>query len=256
MAELSWREAIVKVLEDSGEPMSYRDIAEEIAKQGLRAEYGATPSATVNATISTSLTKDEEKSPFVRVTRGNYTLRSEAPLPEAEQLDEDFKEPGLIGAFGMYWSRSRVPWATRPGILGQEQPGSTPVNFCDQKGVYLLHDGRAVVYVGRTTDQPIGTRLNQHISDRLNGRWDRFSWFGVYPVADNGSLVIPEDGSTGSYSLDGLIATMEALLIEGLEPPQNRKRGDGFQAMEFLQVDDPDTKKKRALAEIAQLLEA
>jgi hypothetical protein len=40
-----------------------------------------------------------------------------------------------------------------------------------------------------------------------------------------------------------LIATMEALLIEGLEPPQNRKRGDDFRAVEFLQVEDPEIQK-------------
>jgi hypothetical protein len=32
---------------------------------------------------------------------------------------------------------------------------------------------------------------------------------------------------------------MEALLIEGLEPPQNRKRGEDFRAVEYLQMKDP-----------------
>jgi hypothetical protein len=42
-----------------------------------------------------------------------------------------------------------------------------------------------------------------------------------------------------------LIVTMEALLIEGLEPRQNRKRGDDFRAVEFLQVEDPEIQKRR-----------
>jgi hypothetical protein len=111
----------------------------------------------------------------------------------------------------------------------------------------LLHDGRAVVYVGRTTDQPLGVRLRQHISDRLNGRWDRFSWFGVYPVAESGALDL---NTLGSYTLEMLIVTMEALLIESLEPPQNRKRGDDFRAIEFLQVEDPDIEKKSQLVRL------
>ena len=37
-----------------------------------------------------------------------------------------------------------------------------------------------------------------------------------------------------------LIATMEALLIEGLEPPQNRRQGEGFNAVEFIQEPDPE----------------
>ena len=42
-----------------------------------------------------------------------------------------------------------------------------------------------------------------------------------------------------------VIATMEAVLIEGLEPRQNRKRGDDFQAIEFNQVEDPEVKNQR-----------
>jgi len=40
-------------------------------------------------------------------------------------------------------------------------------------------------------------------------------------------------------------------LIEGLEPPQNRKRGDDFRAVEFLQVEDPDIQK----AQIVKLMD-
>jgi hypothetical protein len=114
------------------------------------------------------------------------------------------------------------------------------VDFCRQSGVYLLHDAREVVYVGRTTEQPLGVRLRQHTTDRLNGRWDRFSWFGIYSVATSGTL---ETDKVVSYNADMLIVTMEALLIEGLEPPQNRKRGDDFRAVEFLQVLDPEIQK-------------
>ena len=39
-------------------------------------------------------------------------------------------------------------------------------------------------------------------------------------------------------------ATLEALLIEALEPPQNRKRGDDFSAIEYIQDMDPERKEK------------
>src|ERR1700690_3093194 len=64
--------------------------------------------------------------------------------------------------------------------------------------------------------QPLGVRLRQHTLDRLNGRWGRFSWVGVYPVAETGAL---DTDAIGAYDLTMLIVTMEALLIEGLEPP-------------------------------------
>lgn len=251
--ELSWEEAILRVLQDRKEPMHYTEIAEAIVEQGLRTQYGATPATSVATTITRSFQVAKEKSPFIRVERGRYALRraegvSSTPPPEVLAADTK-DDTGLINAFGMFWSRAQVLWiSATPKILGQQQTGSSPVDFCNQRGVYLLHDGRAVVYVGRTTNQALGVRLRQHVTDRLNGRWDRFSWFGVYPVTEKGSL---DQNAVGTYDIDTLIVTMEALLIEGLEPPQNRKRGDDFRAVEFLQVEDPQIQKSR----IVQLME-
>lgn len=258
MSELSWRDAIKKVLSDSGSALSYTDIADAIAERGLRSGLGATPAQTVNSVINTSITNDGDSSPFARVARGQYSLRTGPALglaisnvPPIDSLEEQSNdETGLINAFGMYWSRANVYWQTTPRILGQQQTGTTQVDFCQQRGVYLLHDGHSVVYVGRTTDQPLGVRLRQHTNDRLNGRWDRFSWFGIYSVNENGSLNIT---APGQISVDSLIVTMEALLIEGLEPPQNRKRGDDFRAAEFLQVEDPEIQKSQILSLMDEL---
>jgi hypothetical protein len=221
MPNLSWRDAVIEVLKTSPEAMHYADIAEAIVDRELRTEFGATPATSVNVTVSSSLQKDGSQSPFVRVSQGTYWLRSlsQAPSPAGAIQQADtaaaVEEAGLINAFGMYWARESVLWTTSPKVLGQQQVGSTAVDFCNQHGVYLLHDGRTVVYVGRTTDQPLGTRLRQHISDRLNGRWNRFSWFGVYEVSEDASL---KTEKAAAFSQDMLIATMEALLIEGLEP--------------------------------------
>ena len=56
-----------------------------------------------------------------------------------------------------------------------------------------------------------------------------------------------------TFNIDNLIVTMEAILIEGLEPPQNRKRGDDFSAVEFTQVEDPEIQKNRAYELIEKL---
>jgi hypothetical protein len=60
-------------------------------------------------------------------------------------------------------------------------------------------------------------------------------------VTDAGKLT-PENLS--SLSSEDIIITFEALLVEGLEPRQNRKRGDAFRAVEYLQVQDPEIIKK------------
>jgi hypothetical protein len=245
MSDQPWREAIIRVLTERKTPLHYAEIANVIAEQKLRTELNANPATSVNSTISQSFRDEGDESPFVRVGRGVYGLRGEISSPssvEVENQEEQRDDTGLINAFGMYWTRSGVFWSPTPMIFGQQQPGSTAVDFCGQRGVYLLHDGRAVVYVGRTTDQPLGVRLRQHTVDRLNGRWDRFSWFGVYPVTVAGSL---DQAQPETFGLEMLIVTMEALLIEGLEPPQNRKRGDEFKAIEFLQVPDPEFEKRQ-----------
>ena len=47
---------------------------------------------------------------------------------------------------------------------------------------------------------------------------------------------------------------MAAVLIEGLEPRQNRKRWDDFQAVEFLQVEDPEIERQRQSAVMKQIM--
>lgn len=253
MRELSWKDAIVEVLKDSDEAMHYTDISEAIAERKLKTTFGANPATSVSSTISLSILNERDNSPFVKHTRGYYGLKTrKANVGSAENIKagETVGEAGLINAFGMYWRRDYVLWNQTPKILGQYQIDSDLVDFSEQKGVYILHSESRVIYVGRTTEQTFGTRLNQHTVDRLNGRWDRFSWFGVLSVSDNATLskVPPE-----KFDLEMLIVTMEALLIEGLEPPQNRKRGDQFRAVEFIQVQDPQIKRNDTIELIEKL---
>lgn len=246
MADMKWPEAITKVLQEAGRPLPYADIAKGIIDGGYRKKVGATPAATVASIVSTSLKNEGETSPFFKPKRGVYGLRAlaatEASVEEQDEAEEDADGMGLINAFGMFWRRDAVNWKPpQPMLNGVQQAGSQEVDFSGQVGVYLLHDGDRVVYVGRVTEPRLGSRLRDHTRDRLSGRWDRFSWFGVQRVTADGQLSsLPQE-----FTLDNLISTMEALLIEGLEPPQNRRQGDGFSAVEFLQGTDPDVLKQR-----------
>ncbi|MEO3757305.1 HTH domain-containing protein [Mycobacterium sp. B14F4] len=257
MADMQWRQAMVKALQDSREPMHYADIAQAIIDKGYRVNVGATPAATVAANLSQSIGNDP-KSPFVRIDRGVYALRSAKrtaaaakSVDKANEAEEVAREMGLINAFGMFWSRDAVYWkTTMPRLLGVQQSGSTPVNFTEQAGVYVLYDVHRPIYVGKVTEPRMGLRLFDHTRDRLTGRWNRFSWFGVRGVTDDGKLTpVP----TAGIAVATLIATMEALLIEGLEPPQNRRQGDGFNAVEFIQAMDPDIENERKRSLLAQL---
>jgi len=235
LQNLGWDEAIQTVLRDAPEGvLRYTDIAEKIAERQLR-RVGANPKGSVAVHLSQSL--KNPNSPFKRVGDGLYALRETlnrpvATTPEvAAEIAADESKTGALRAFGMYWRRNLVDWGpTQPELLGLQSAESTPVDFATQVGVYLLHDRDRVIYVGRATDRLV-VRLRAHITDRLGGRWDRFSWFGLLDVNEEGELV----EENVPWTQDVVIETLEALLIESLEPPLNRRRGDNFSAVEYLQ---------------------
>ena len=259
---MSWREAIERVLGEEGKPLHYSEISELILSRGYYKTEGATPDSTVNAQITSSIKHDGEKSPFLKVSRGTYALRVAKPadttlipanptiaLPPATlkvlkeaQTSTVEQEPdeSVIRCLGMYWQRDLVIWKSDPRVFGKQQALSKPVDFGAQRGIYILYDHHTVVYVGRSVDRPLGKRLYEHTIDRLGSRWNRFSWFGLLGVTDDGKLV----ETPIKVTLPSLIATLEALLIEALEPPQNRKRGDDFTVMEYIQDIDPEIKER------------
>ena len=164
--------------------------------------------------------------------------------PEISESEESEEQYEIVTSFGMFWRKDAVEWVASPKLLGMQQIGATPVDFNKQLGIYLLYDGREVIYVGRTTDRPLGRRLYEHTVDRMSARWDRFSWFGLLPVAESGQLGPLPD----TYAAAKLIPALEAILIEALEPRQNRKRGDDLAAVEYLQKVDPEIEKRKVKA--------
>jgi hypothetical protein len=258
--DLPWKKAIDQVLSEAQSPLHYHEIAQTIVERGFRTTMGATPATTVHTLISTSLKKEGEKSPYLRISRGIYALKKippeaksdpetfpisqqqvgEPPLEPPKSDDEEESEADILTSFGMFWQRNAIEWTSTPHLLGMQQLGATPVDFCRQLGIYLLYDGREVIYVGRSVERPLGRRLYEHTLDRLATRWDRFSWFGILPVSEAGEL----QPAPLVYPYEALIPTLEALLIEALEPRQNRKRGDDLAAVEYIQKKSLEVEKK------------
>lgn len=245
--DIPWKEAIERVLRDAGRSLHYSEIARRIVAAGMRKSLGATPAATVSANLTTSIHNQGERSPFLKVGRGEYMLRGAVPSSStADNREEDEDESSseeqyeVMTAFGMYWRRTYVSWTSNPRLLGMQQLGASAVDFSEQLGIYLLYDGREVVYVGRSTERPLGRRLYEHTVDRLATRWDRFSWFGVRPVSEEGKLSdLPSE-----YGSHKIVPALEAVLIEALEPRQNRRRGDDLAAVEYIQMQDPEITRK------------
>lgn len=244
--ELTWRKAIEKILNDAPGAVHYKDITDKIVEDGLRTSLGATPAATVSALLATAIKKEGPDCPFQKVGKGLYIWKKKAGItqpPEVDQTEEDGTEEEqyeIISSFGMFWRRQAIEWVSNPKILGMQQIGAAPVDFSKQVGIYLLYDGREVIYVGRATERPLGKRLYEHTLDRLSSRWNRFSCFGVLPVSDTGSLGTLQE----TFQVSKLLPALEAILIEALEPRQNRKRGDDLSSVEYIQKDDPEIRKK------------
>lgn len=204
--------------------------------------------------MTTDINSNGDKSIFVRVDKGVYILRTflnnqSGQINNTTDIDiPTLIKPGderikIINSFGIYWNRNFVHWkSTKPNLLGIQQIGASEVNFKDQIGIYLLHDSRETIYVGQAVDQPLGKRLKDHTSDRLSGRWDRFSWFGLRAVHDNGEL--QEKLKFENLSIQDIGDILEAILIESIEPRQNRKQGNLFFGLEYLQQEAPEIKKK------------
>lgn len=259
MPEISLQDAVRKVLAEATEPLHYREISDIIAAEGLRQNMGATPDKTVAAALSV-MRKSGERIDVPR--RGYYVRGTRSTLSHnvSSMVDEDDEEGAgndavSIAAYGLYWERSKVEWDARGQkieLLGRQNSAATPVNFADQQGVYLLHQMQTVTYVGRTNAESNGLfgRLQSHIKNaRRSGRWDRFSWFGIRPVNENGEL----SPAPSALTTDSLITILEAVLIETYLPPFNDKSGDLMGEL-YEQVIDPDIAKDRASALLREAL--
>jgi hypothetical protein len=58
-----------------------------------------------------------------------------------------------------------------------------------------------------------------------------------------------------AYSSSFMIPALEAVLVEALEPRQNRKRGDDLSAVEYMQAEDPQLRKKQLKSSLEEVLE-
>ena len=238
---LSWQEAIRRVLEQATEPMGSRQIAHVIAEEKLRdpSSFGATPEATVAAQLSLML-----KAGVVdRPDRGIYRMNAQPNVPvsaEAVAASETEAKLTSVAAYGLYWDRDKVNWEPGRGrgnrirLLGSPDDSNIEIDFAEQWGIYILYNRLSVMYIGRTTDSLLG-RLRDHNSrNRRSARWDQFSWFGFRKVNEDGSL----SDESENFTTDMLITVLEAVMIESMLPPLNDRGGDLMGTI-YRQVEDP-----------------
>jgi hypothetical protein len=84
-----------------------------------------------------------------------------------------------------------------------------------------LYGNQGAYYAGLTRKQTLAKRLQQHLKDEHEGKWDRFCWFGfkqVLKARDGNGLQRLKAKMPAQKSIDPhtVIKEMEALLIKAM----------------------------------------
>ncbi|MDD5705170.1 MAG: HTH domain-containing protein [Kiritimatiellae bacterium] len=74
---MSALDAALKVLQDAGKPLHYREITKRVLANGLWQTAGKTPDATINARLAVDVKKNGSASAFRRAGRGVFALNTE-----------------------------------------------------------------------------------------------------------------------------------------------------------------------------------
>ena len=92
----SFELAAIKVRRELKKPLHYEDITKRALEQNLIETSGSTPEATMNAQISVDIKNKREKSAFMRVKPGYYSLNPE--YSEEEQKTDEKEERSREGS--------------------------------------------------------------------------------------------------------------------------------------------------------------
>ena len=225
MSKPKLQNSILKVLKDERRALHYTEVAELLVQKNLHALSDNLPYS-----VNQYLHKMED---VTKVDRGVFIYKDYYADYLVNNPIED-ESTALIGAYGRYWDPNILE--KKKHLQGFHRNKKIAVNFDMEIGVYLLHKGDRVVYVGKTAKQTLYDRITQHLScnDPVYGHWDSFSWFGILGINSENNQV-KKSAQKVNLTNDKLITSLEALLIELFEPGLNRKYGDELRIKEYFQ---------------------
>jgi hypothetical protein len=155
----------------------------------------------------------------------------------------------LIKNFGLRWERKFVNWGAGSvrGHLNGIKRGNKKrvVDFRKQIGIYVLQDVNFdpvyIGQVGRGENKSLLSRLKNHRSGDLSGRWHYFSWFGFKRANPGNGRLSNYDKVKKQFRASGrvLLDQFEGLLIAVAEPRFNRQGARWAGTEQYMQqVDD------------------
>jgi hypothetical protein len=156
--------------------------------------------------------------------------------------------PRIIQNFGLFWERSEIQWGTRGrgragDLKGFATSPRTPVDFREQRGIYVLYEGTSiathrVIYIGQAGagTRDLFHRLRDHREDELWNRWQRFSWFGFLAVGAAKELIHVNKAAVSKVGFSTALDQVEAVLISLFEPVKNQQGPRWKGATEYFQL--------------------
>lgn len=166
----------------------------------------------------------------------------------------------IVKNYGLFWRVDEVNWNPGGGnpfnLFGRHgmiRPKIRLADFRNQRGIYILYGNYGPYYVGLTRERGLGLRLKDHLSDRHDGKWDRFSWFGFRAVNDESDNIgvrqTSEEDEEAQVNTNSIIGDIEALLIKAMGTHQNILQMNFADGNEWKQVkiDEIETYKGRVL---------
>lgn len=154
-----------------------------------------------------------------------------------------------IKNFGLMWKRESVAWygvkgnaghLKGCGPIGSAKKNQIVADFREQIGIYILYDDSRHVYAGQAGNgnNDLYSRLKNHLTDHLAGRWDRFSWFGVRNVNKDGSLSKQQGELNRILKASEILNLIEGLLINTLEPSLNKRGANWKDIDQYFQLEE------------------
>lgn len=226
---MPWLEAITKVLEDANGPLHYTKVAEIIVKKHY---VDCNSNSNIETTVNTYI--QQNKGTFKQFgKKGYYVLKTVLDKLVYNYQKQNLPKQSLITAFGKRWSKA-IFMQNKCTLKGRSITNQKQINdFTDQPGVYVLYNGKQLVYVGQSSRRSLSKRLQNHTADRLANKWDTFSWFVFSEIdAENGC----KRNDIINVRLEVLIDDIEAILIESCNPQENKKQGNNWKPKEYSQI--------------------
>ena len=256
VAGLTGKEAVFRILAFTREPMRFKEIDNWLVAHGQEPlTVGQVAGGFYDLLNKYDKVVERDERGTYRIHRAwngkplDEQTRKDGAVVSSQRGKRGIPKVGIvIPCYGTYWDRNLVQWRNCTLLGKQQGEEAEVVDFSYQTGVYVLYQWPRVNYVGRTNSN-LYQRLNEHASDDSKGPWDKFSWFGLRAVGEDGVLSDPE----AKPDFQRTVAMMEALLISSLEPPFNRRAGDGMGA-KYFQVPSSEI-EEREQRKIAKAME-